>query len=125
MQESPVVVNVTLSSDYMEDRWVARIRPLGISAYGRTKEAAEQVAEEMLAEAIQVHRELGNLGQWLNQRGVLWDWKDKFEVEDGREFKDVSIPPEKLPLLASLESRLSSTRAHVVAERREYALLAG
>ncbi len=119
-QESTVIVNVTVSSSYTEDRWVARIKPLGISAYGRTKEAAEQVAEAMFAESIQVHRELGNLEEWLNQRDVVWDWKNDFEVEGDREFKDVSIPSERLPLLDSSESRLP--RFQRVNARREYAL---
>lgn len=121
-QEAKVVVDVNLSNDYYEEleRWVARIKGLGITAYRRTEDEAAAIATDMFAEEIQVHRELGNLELWLNKMGVEWCWEGDFVEQGDREYMDVSISSHRLPLLASSET--CPTVGHN--PTREYALVA-
>ena len=77
MNEEPrIVVNVTISRAYVEEveAWVARITELGITAYGQDREAATDIAKEMLAERVAVHRRHGNLREWLGRFSIEWDW---------------------------------------------------
>ena len=56
--EGKVVVIVTMSTDHLEEMglWIARIEKLGITSYKQTKAEAVQLAKEMFAERVQVHR---------------------------------------------------------------------
>ena len=89
--EGKVVVEVTVSTIYVEETeaWSARMRKLGITAYEQTKDEAVQVAKEMFAERIQVHRGIGNLEAWLNSTAADWSWRDQYAGD--LEVEDVSI----------------------------------
>ena len=113
--EGKVVVEATVSTVYVEEveAWTARIRKLGITAYKQTKDEAVQVAKEMFAERIQVHREIGNLEAWLSRFDVDWSWRDQYAGD--LEVEDVSIknpnrpvsppPPREVPTNAPLDDR--------------------
>ena len=112
--ERQVVVEVTVSTIYVEEieAWTARIRKLGITAYKQTKDEAVQVAKDMFAERVQVHREIGNLEVWLNRFDVDWSWRDQYagalEVEDVS-IKNPSPPasppsPREAPVNAPLDN---------------------
>ena len=106
--ERQVVVEVTVSTIYVEEieAWTARIRKLGITAYKQTEDEAVQVAKDMFAERVQVHREIGNLEVWLNRLDVDWSWRDQYGGD--LEVKDVSIsnpnPPVSPPPLRELST---------------------
>ena len=105
-QEGIVVVDVTLSSEFFDDlgKWVARMKGMGITASRREEDEAVEAATSLFAEEIQLHRELGNLELWLNRFDVNWDWHDKYVERDDREYRDVSIPRHRLPLLSEPEA---------------------
>ena len=100
--EGKVVVFITLSNDYYEDleKWVARMKGLGITACRQTEDEAATIAFEMLAEEIQVHRRLGNLELWLKKIGASWDWDADYVAEEGRTYRDLSGLSRPVPLLA-------------------------
>ena len=104
-QEGKVVVDVTLTSEYFDElgKWVARMNGMGITTSRQEEEEAREAATSLFAEEIQLHRELGNLEQWLDRFDVNWDWLNKYVEQDGRVFRDVSIPEHCLPLLSEPE----------------------
>lgn len=105
-QEGKVVVDVTLNSEYFDDlgKWVARMKGMGITASRREEDEAVEAATFLFSEEIQLHRELGNLELWLNRFNVNWNWHDKYVERDDREYRDVSIPRHRLPLLSDPEA---------------------
>ena len=119
-QEGKVVVYVALSSEYVDDagKWVARMNGMGIIASRGEADAAVQAATALFAEEVQVHRELGNLELWLNRFDVDWDWYDRYEERGDREYRDVSIPKGRLPLLSQPETSRADHNT------QEYALAA-
>ena len=89
--EGKVVFNVIISTAYVEEveMWVARIKELGITSYGRAKADATETAKEMLAERVFAHRQRGNLRDWLSRFSVDWTWENDYS--GSLEVEDVSI----------------------------------
>lgn len=55
--------------------WVARIRGIGLTVYGDTREEAAEKIERMLESALRYRRREGLLEEWLKgltERGVKW-----------------------------------------------------
>ena len=90
--EGKVVVNIAPEYLHNEEEGIhaARIRPLGITAYGRSEEDAAEKIKRMFAAAVNAHRANGTLEAWLNQSGLEWNWFDKYE--GGTPVEDVEIP---------------------------------
>ena len=57
----------------------ARILKLGLTAYGKTLDEALSKVVRMYASAVQAHRELGTLQQWLKRSGLTWSWEPEYK----------------------------------------------
>lgn len=79
-EERKVVVIVSPVFLYSKeiDTFAARIKPLGITAYGDTEDAASRRAKTMFADAAQAHRMRGDLAEWLDKSGLEWSWLDEY-----------------------------------------------
>lgn len=90
--EGKVVVNIAPEYLHNEEEGIhaARIRPLGITAYGRSEEDTAEKIKRMFAAAVNAHRANGTLEAWLNQSGLEWNWFDRYEGD--KHVEDVEIP---------------------------------
>ena len=61
------------------DTFAARVKPLGITAYGDTEDAASRRVKTMFADAVQAHRMRGDLAEWLDKSGLKWSWFDEYD----------------------------------------------
>lgn len=61
--------------------YAARIRPLGLTAYGSTSEDAMGRVEELLASFVVWYRLEGLLEGILDRSGIEWYWEDEYEGE--------------------------------------------
>jgi hypothetical protein len=68
------------------DRFAARIKPLGLTAYGDSQDEASRKVKRMFAFAVEAHRSKGDLEEWLSKSGLEWHWLNEYEgdapVED-------------------------------------------
>ena len=64
----------------------ARVKPMGVTAYGDTQDEAYHKVKRMVASVVRAHRTCGDLGKWLDTSGVKWWWESDYEgplpVED-------------------------------------------
>ena len=67
----------------------ARIRGLGITAYGDSKEGALARMEKMFRSFVNWHREHGDLEEVLNRSGLEWAWEENYA--GAVPVKDVSV----------------------------------
>ena len=72
----------------------ARILPLGLTAYGKTRDEAMSKVKRMLVSAVAAHRELGTLELWLEHSGLNWFWEDEYKGALPVEYPDTSPSPE-------------------------------
>ncbi len=85
-----VVVIVSVEHLYSRETstFAARIRPLGLTAYGSSQEEASGKVKRMFASAVETRRERGTLTPWLDRSELDWHWLDEYEgdvpVEDAR-----------------------------------------
>ena len=75
-----VVVCVGLEMMYRNDQRmvVARLRPLGLTAYGRTEKEASQAVKRLFSKMINRYRSEGVLPDRLRKIGVEWYWEDEY-----------------------------------------------
>ena len=80
-EERKVVVIVSPVFLYSKelDTFAARVKPLGITAYGDTEDAASRRVKTMFADAVQAHRMRGDLADWLDKSGLEWSWLDEYD----------------------------------------------
>jgi hypothetical protein len=62
-----------------KDRFAARIRELGLSAYGPTHEEAKSKVKQMFAVYVAAHRKEGTLQKRLERSGLTWWWIKDYE----------------------------------------------
>ena len=89
-EERKVVVMV--SPAYLRDResnrFAARIRPLGLTAYGDSLDEVSRKVKRMFASAVSAHREKGDLEAWLDNSGLDWSWLDEYAGDAPIEYAD-------------------------------------
>ena len=75
-------VVVVVSPDFLHNEatgaYAARIRPLGLTAYGYTLDTAAAKVKRMFASMVNAHRAKGDVEEWLNSSGVEWHWLDEY-----------------------------------------------
>jgi len=54
--------------------YAARVRPLGVTAYGASREEAFGKVKRMVGAMVEAHREQGDLANWLNATRAAWSW---------------------------------------------------
>ena len=59
--------------------YASRIIPLGLTAYGSTREDADHGVKQMYRSFIKFYRGRGGLAEALNDREVTWKWADEYE----------------------------------------------
>jgi hypothetical protein len=62
-----------------KDMYAARIRDLGLTAYGSTKEEAKQKVKRMFAAYVAAHRKRGTLKKRLDESKLDWCWLKDWE----------------------------------------------
>ena len=74
--EGRVIVNVTISlTRYTRTgEYAARIRPLGLTAYGMGEDQAIERCKDMFTQFVEAYRRRGKLGFVLQNSGLKWDW---------------------------------------------------
>ena len=79
-EDRKVVVMVTPEFLHDEDRnlFAARIRPLGLTGYGESLDAASVKIKRMFAAWVKGHRIIGDLEEWLDKSGLEWHWLDEY-----------------------------------------------
>ena len=61
------------------DRFAARIKPLGLTAYGDSQDEASRKVKMMFVSAVAAHRLKGDLEDWLGVSGLEWHWFDEYQ----------------------------------------------
>ena len=88
--ESKVVVMV--SPAHMHDkesgRFAARIKPLGLTAYGNSRDESLRKVRRMFASAVSAHRSKGDLKEWLDGSGLEWCWLSEYKGDAPVEYAD-------------------------------------
>ena len=90
LNERKVVVMVvpTHLHDEESGRFAARIKPLGLTAYGNSRDESLRKVRRMFASAVSAHREKGDLEGWLDGSGLEWSWLDEYAGEAPVEYAD-------------------------------------
>lgn len=79
MRKVVVIINPDfLYNDYC-DAYAARIRPLGLTAYGYSLQSATYKVKRMLVSMVNAHRARGDVEGWLNSSGGEWAWLDEYD----------------------------------------------
>lgn len=75
-----VLVSPKVSHAQTEDGLVfaARIRELGLTAYGDTRDEAEKKVQRMFASKVSAHRACDSLDEWLDRSGLSWCWESEY-----------------------------------------------
>jgi len=81
--EKPVVVVVRPEMLYHpeKDMYAARIRALGLTAYGDTCKESVQKVKKMFGLFVKCHRKRGTLEATLKKSGLRWYWEDEYKEE--------------------------------------------
>ena len=79
MRKVVVIINPDLLYNYHSDAYAARIRPLGLTAYGYSLQSAAFKVKRMLVSMVNAHRARGDVEEWLNSSGVEWSWLDEYD----------------------------------------------
>ena len=74
-----LVIEVEASIAYHaeKDLVAARVKELGLTAYGRTEDDAVSKLAGLLDKFIEAHNRSGRLPARLDKAGVPWKWKDE------------------------------------------------
>jgi hypothetical protein len=59
--------------------FAARVRALGLTAYGSDREEATGKVKQMFAALVTMHREQGTLTDVLDKSGVDWCWESELD----------------------------------------------
>lgn len=76
-----VIVEPTYLHNEATGKFAARIEPLGLTAYGNSKDAASARLRRMFASAVETRRARGTLEKWLDRSGLEWHWEDKYNAD--------------------------------------------
>jgi len=81
--EEAVVVVVRPKTLYHQGKnmYAARIRQLGLTAYGDTSEESLQKVKQMFAALVKAHRKRGTLEERLERSGLDWCWASEYDEE--------------------------------------------
>lgn len=92
-----VVVMVTPEFLHNEDLnlFAARIRPLGLTGYGESRDAASVKIKRMFAAWVKGCRIFGDLEERLNASGLEWHWLDEYEGNKPVEMVQSAMPRRK------------------------------
>ena len=75
-------VVVVVAPDFLHNEatgaYAARIRQIGLTAYGDTLDAASAKIKRMFASMVNAHRAKGDVEEWLNSSGIEWHWLDEY-----------------------------------------------
>lgn len=86
MRKVVVVINPDFLYSGCCDAYAARIKRLGLTAYGYSLQSAAYKVKRMLVSMVNAHRARGDVEEWLNSSGVEWSWLDEYKgavrVED-------------------------------------------
>ena len=79
MTERQVVVHTicTIERHREDNVFAARLRQLGLTAYGDTEEEAVAGCEKLLQRFVNAYQGNGKLEEVLNRSGVEWHWRDR------------------------------------------------
>ena len=79
--EKRVVVVVPVERLYNQKRkaHAARIRALGITAYGNAASEAQDKVKQMFGAYVRAHRKEGTLEFCLRDSGLPWCWEDEYK----------------------------------------------
>jgi hypothetical protein len=58
--------------------YATRIRALGVTAYGNSKEDSTKKANQMFAAFVALHRKYGTLQETLDQSKMNWCWENDY-----------------------------------------------
>ena len=61
-----------------EGVYTARLRELGLTAYGRTEQEAKVAVNKLFNEFVEEHQTRGNLETLLNRLPINWYWEDDY-----------------------------------------------
>ena len=91
-QEREVVVLVSLTLQKHREREVvaARLKELGLTAYGDTGEEARDAVKALFNKFINEYRDSGLLAKRLDHVGVDWYWRDEYPESSGPTVEDTS-----------------------------------
>ena len=111
-QKGKVVAVVSPEYLYNEEEGVhaARIRPLGITGYGRSEDEAAAKIKRMFAAMVNAHREHGSLEKWLNEPGIEWHWHDQYEGDTPVEDVGLPMPTQERRSQKAVSWRSSSSK---------------
>ena len=112
-EDRKVVVMVTPEFLHDEDRnlFAARIRPLGLTGYGESWDAASVKIKRMFAAWVKGHRIIGDLEEWLEKSGLEWHWLDEYAGDMPVEM----VQPAK-PLSNATSANTTATNWHPIPE---------
>ncbi len=86
MRKVVVVVAPDFLYNEHTNTYAARIRQLGLTAYGNTDDAASDKIKRMFASMVNAHRLKGDIEEWLSSSNLEWHWLDEYngdiKVED-------------------------------------------
>ena len=72
------LVPVVSLAHTVERMFAARIRELGLTAYGDTEEEAVEKVKRMFATYVYAHRKQGTLENCLEHSGLQWWWEKNY-----------------------------------------------
>ena len=74
-EEQKVVVHLTIAVEHniSAQRYAARVRQLGLTAYGPREEDAMRHCKRMFAVFVEAHRKAGTLESVLDKSGLQWE----------------------------------------------------
>lgn len=106
MRKVVVVVSPDFLHNEATDAYAARIRPLGLTAYGYTVDAASANVKRMFASMVNAHRARGDVEEWLNASGLEWHWLDEYSGDI--KVEEVHATPQRRQAVAPSASPSSS-----------------
>ena len=79
MTDRQVVINTkcTIQRHRQDNVFSARLRQLGLTAYGDTEEEAVDDCKKLLSRFVNAYQGNGKLEEVLNRSGVEWHWRDQ------------------------------------------------
>lgn len=93
-----IVIETSISWEAWDnwDYMAARIRELGLTAYGRTKDEARTAVKHLFHEFITMHRELGDLDVHLKEIGIVGHSETEYQQRSGLHYEITQpFPPSK------------------------------
>lgn len=90
-------VVVVVAPDFLHNEatgaYAARVRPLGLTAYGDTLDAAAAKVKRMFASMVNAHRAKGDVEEWLDSSGLEWHWLDEYSGDI--KVEEVHVTPQR------------------------------